>query len=205
MDSPIDLFCMYLKRRENAKSYFPLLIKDGVRGRLANSDSRFRISNLRSSMALYNLKSKIDRLGVFLYSDEEGTDGFHQNPKVTREVMLNRKKELMTLQSGISRKRNRALIGKKMKALVDGSDSRSVLARLYHQAPEVDGVLRIDHYRSSQLRKHNRCGPAQPCTSPGNQNNLILKYSFRKNNRLLEVAIHIVVMEYVSRKISLKV
>ena len=86
---------------------------------------------------------EFDRMGVFLYSDEEGTDGFLQEPKVTHKVILERKKELMQLQAGISKKRNRALIGKQMKALVDGSDSRSVLARLYHQAPEVDGVLRI--------------------------------------------------------------
>lgn len=86
---------------------------------------------------------ELDRMGVFLYSDEEGTDGFLQEPKVPHKVILDRKKELMQLQAGISKKRNRALIGKQMKALVDGSDSRSVLARLYHQAPEVDGVLRI--------------------------------------------------------------
>ena len=86
---------------------------------------------------------EFDRLGVFLYSDEEGTTGFEQNPKVPHSIMVRRKKELMMLQAKISKKRNRALIGKTMKALVDGSDSRSVLARLYHQAPEVDGVLRI--------------------------------------------------------------
>jgi len=90
---------------------------------------------------------EFDRLGVFLYSDEEGTSGFDQNPKVPRNVMVRRKKELMMLQSKISKKRNRSLIGKQMKALVDGSDSKGILARLYHQAPEVDGILRIktDH------------------------------------------------------------
>ena len=86
---------------------------------------------------------EFDRMGVFLYSDEEGTEGFHLAPKIPYRMKLQRRKQLMTLQAQISRKRNRALIGRQMRALVDGSDSKGITARLYHQAPEIDGVVRI--------------------------------------------------------------
>ncbi len=63
---------------------------------------------------------EFERLGVFLYSDEEGTDGFQQTPKVPHRTMIQRRRELMTLQAGISLNRNRMLVGRRIKALVDG-------------------------------------------------------------------------------------
>jgi ribosomal protein S12 methylthiotransferase len=90
---------------------------------------------------------EFDRLGVFLYSDEEGTSGYNIEPKVPYKTKRHRRKELMTLQAGISRKKNRAWIGRKAKVLVDGGDARGSIGRLYSQAPDVDGILRIrgDH------------------------------------------------------------
>ncbi len=91
---------------------------------------------------------EFDRLGVFLYSDEEDTGGFALTPKVPQKVKLRRRKELMTLQSGISKKRNRALIGRTMRVLIDGATSRGLTCRLYHQAPEIDGVV---HVKASEI------------------------------------------------------
>ena len=90
---------------------------------------------------------EFDRMGVFLYSDEEGTSGYNLEPKVPQKIKVQRRKELMTLQAAISRKKNRDWIGKTMRVLVDGSDSRGLLARTFGQAPDVDGVVRIrqDH------------------------------------------------------------
>lgn len=86
---------------------------------------------------------QFDRVGVFLYSDEEGTTGFEHSPKVPQKIKLQRRRELMRLQAGISRKRNRTLIGRSMRVLVDGADSRGTLARLYHQAPDIDGIVKV--------------------------------------------------------------
>ena len=86
---------------------------------------------------------EFDRVGVFLYSDEEKTSGYDLHPKVPHKTKVQRRKELMTLQAGISRKKNRNWIGKTTRVLVDGQDSRGILARLYSQAPDVDGVVRI--------------------------------------------------------------
>jgi ribosomal protein S12 methylthiotransferase len=86
---------------------------------------------------------EFDRVGTFLYSDEEGTSGFHDTPKVPHKIAIQRRRELMKLQAGISRKRNRALIGREMKVLIDGSENASLVGRLYHQAPDVDGCIKI--------------------------------------------------------------
>ena len=86
---------------------------------------------------------EFDRVGVFLYSDEEGTSGFNVHPKIPYAAKVQRRKELMTLQARISRKKNRSWIGREMNVIVDGSDSRSLLARMYSQAPDVDGVVRV--------------------------------------------------------------
>jgi len=86
---------------------------------------------------------EFDRAGTFLYSDEEGTAGFDHQPKISQRVKQQRRRELMLLQAGISRKRNRALIGRSMKILIDGEENGHSTGRLYHQAPEIDGVVKI--------------------------------------------------------------
>jgi ribosomal protein S12 methylthiotransferase len=95
------------------------------------------------TLARFVQDMEFDRMGVFLYSDEEGTEGFHLTPKVPYSVKLQRRKKLMTLQAAISKKRNRALIGREMRVLVDGADSKGITARLHHQAPEIDGRVRV--------------------------------------------------------------
>lgn len=86
---------------------------------------------------------EFDRLGVFLYSDEDGTAGFDQTPKVPHAIKVERRRELMTLQAKISRNRNRRLIGKQMKVLIDSGDAKGARGRLYSQAPEIDGLVKV--------------------------------------------------------------
>ena len=50
----------------------------------------------------------------------------------------------MKLQSSISLKKNEALVGKKLRALVDEVEGRTAIARLSSQAPEIDGVVLLD-------------------------------------------------------------
>ena len=47
-------------------------------------------------------EAKIDRLGVFTYSDEEGTEAFKLLEKVPEEIMQKRFDELMKIQQEIS-------------------------------------------------------------------------------------------------------
>lgn len=86
---------------------------------------------------------EFDRLGVFSYSDEEGTAGFDQQPKVPHKIITARRRELMTLQNSISKKLNRRWVGKQASVLIDALDSKGAAGRLPTQAPDIDGIVRI--------------------------------------------------------------
>ena len=88
--------------------------------------------------------AEFDRVGVFRYSDEEGTGSFSQDVKVSKKDSAARHRKLMALQRPISRKRNRALVGQRVEVLVDGaSDQHEYVLQGRHagQAPEIDGVV----------------------------------------------------------------
>jgi len=90
---------------------------------------------------------EFDRVGVFTYSDEEGTHGYDLGDKVPARVMRRRRAKLMREQAKISKRRNKALIGKRFRALLEGVSQESDLllqARLESQAPEVDGHVLIN-------------------------------------------------------------
>ena len=88
--------------------------------------------------------AEFDRVGVFRYSDEEGTGSFSQDAKVSKKDSAARHRKLMALQRPISRKRNRALVGRRVEVLVDGaSDQHEYVLQGRHagQAPDIDGVV----------------------------------------------------------------
>jgi ribosomal protein S12 methylthiotransferase len=90
---------------------------------------------------------EFDRVGVFTYSDEEGTHGYELDNKVPAGVMRSRRAKLMREQAKISKKKNRALVGQRFRALLEGVSQESELllqARLESQAPEVDGHVLIN-------------------------------------------------------------
>lgn len=90
---------------------------------------------------------EFDRLGVFCYSDEEGTAAFNSRRKVVATTSENRRRELMLQQARISRRKNRQLVGKELAILVEGPSEQSELllqGRLESQAPEIDGVCLVN-------------------------------------------------------------
>jgi ribosomal protein S12 methylthiotransferase len=91
---------------------------------------------------------KFERLGVFKYSEEEGTPAAKMDGKLSEEEKERRWQELMDLQSGISQKKNRALIGAIQRVMIDGTDSDSgeLAGRTQAHAPEVDGLVFVKAY-----------------------------------------------------------
>jgi len=90
---------------------------------------------------------EFDRVGVFTYSDEEGTHGFELDEKVPARVMRARRAKLMREQAKISKRKNKALLGRRFRALLEGVSQETDLllqARLESQAPEVDGHVLIN-------------------------------------------------------------
>jgi len=88
---------------------------------------------------------KFDRLGTFIYSDEENTPAFALKDKVSRETALERQKELMELQQRISLRKNMERIGKKYRVLIDefNPDTSVYSARTKMDAPEIDNEIII--------------------------------------------------------------
>jgi len=88
--------------------------------------------------------AEFDRVGVFRYSDEPSARSFGLDAKVTRGVASRRARKLMSVQRRISKKHQRALIGRELEVLVEGAseDSDLVMAgRHAGQAPEIDGIV----------------------------------------------------------------
>lgn len=88
---------------------------------------------------------EFDRLGVFTYSEEEGTYGAsHLEDNISKEVKNERYQEVMLLQQGINYRKNRELIGTTQRVLVDicKSDNLS-LGRTYRDSPEIDNYVKI--------------------------------------------------------------
>jgi ribosomal protein S12 methylthiotransferase len=87
---------------------------------------------------------RFERLGVFAYSREEGTPAYGMKGNVQKGMKDRRRDEILRIQSRISLDKNRALLGRRFKALVDEVDGGVAIARLSSQAPEIDGVLFIE-------------------------------------------------------------
>lgn len=89
---------------------------------------------------------QFDHVGVFTFSQEEGTSAFSLPEQIDEETKLSRRQRLMELQQSISLKKNRARIGEVHRVLVQGVSEESDLvveARGEWQAPDVDGVVYI--------------------------------------------------------------
>jgi ribosomal protein S12 methylthiotransferase len=91
-------------------------------------------------------QAQLDRVGVFTYSREEGTPSYHLPSQVSVREAARRRREVMTLQQEISRRKHRALVGRQMWALVDtdATEISPALGRLSSQAPDIDGVVQVE-------------------------------------------------------------
>jgi ribosomal protein S12 methylthiotransferase len=90
---------------------------------------------------------RFDNLGVFTYSDEEGTAAFDLPDKVDRKVAKQRRTRLMKEQAKISKRLNKAKIGKTFPVLFEGLSQESDLlfqGRFQSQAQEIDGYILIN-------------------------------------------------------------
>ncbi len=87
-------------------------------------------------------ESRFDRVGIFRYSDEEGTAAADLDAKVPRTVARERYRRLAKLQAGIQAEQLAALVGSEAQVLVDAAiGSGRARGRLASQAPEIDGVV----------------------------------------------------------------
>lgn len=86
-------------------------------------------------------KVRFDRVGVFRYSDEEGTAGYELAGKVPKRVARERHRALLSLLRELQREQLGALVGREDDVLVDAGGRDRARCRLASQAPEIDGEV----------------------------------------------------------------
>ena len=92
---------------------------------------------------------KFDWLGVFEYSDEEGSAAYDLDGKVPKRTISARQGKLMREQLQISRKARAAQIGQTFDVLVEGESEETPLlwqGRTAMHAPEIDGKILINDF-----------------------------------------------------------
>ena len=89
---------------------------------------------------------EFDHVGIFTYSDEEGTTAFDYPNRVPEEVKTERRDILMEFQKDIALRKNQERVGKVESVLVEGFDPENYLmtGRLASQAPDIDGQVIIE-------------------------------------------------------------
>ncbi len=87
---------------------------------------------------------RFDRMGVFMYSREEGTRAYGLKGQVASRVKRERMDHLMRLQAEVSRRNLRRDVGRRCDVLIEavGRGPGVFIGRSYKDAPEVDGVVR---------------------------------------------------------------
>ena len=132
--------------------------QDGIRNKI--NDLREMIPNIRIRTTLivgypnetendfkelYDFidEMQFDRLGVFTYSEEEGTLAEKLDDNVPNELKDERKSIIMDLQANISAEKNEKMIGKTYKVLVDECGDTVSVARTEYDSPEIDNIVHI--------------------------------------------------------------
>lgn len=91
--------------------------------------------------------ARFNHLGVFKYSDEEGTPAIRLKNKVPQEVIEERFEKLYEVQKEIARELNQEYLGKTIEVLVEGAHEETNLllqGRHRGQAPDIDGKVIIN-------------------------------------------------------------
>jgi ribosomal protein S12 methylthiotransferase len=98
-------------------------------------------------MVRFLCEMEFDHVGIFTYSDEEGTTAFDYPNRVPQKVKEERRDILMEFQKEIALKKNQARVGKVEPVLVEGFDPQEnylMTGRLTSQAPDIDGQVILE-------------------------------------------------------------
>lgn len=101
-------------------------------------------------------RARFNHLGIFRYSDEEGTPAFKLKDKVPQEVIEDRFDELYEVQREIARELNQEFLGKTIEVLIEGEHPETELliqGRHYGQAPDIDGNVIINDLNGIDLEQ----------------------------------------------------
>jgi ribosomal protein S12 methylthiotransferase len=92
-------------------------------------------------------EAEFDWMGAFGYSDQEGAGAYATEKKLSAREIESRRKRLMQIQRGISKKKKKALVGKEFDLLLEGTSDESEFlleGRTSLHAPEIDGKVFVN-------------------------------------------------------------
>jgi ribosomal protein S12 methylthiotransferase len=94
-------------------------------------------------------EARFDWLGVFSYSDEDGSGARAFEGKLSRRTIESRRRRLMKLQQSISRKTKQSWVGRELTLLTEGESAETPMlweGRSQFHAPEIDGKVYINDF-----------------------------------------------------------
>ena len=132
--------------------------QDGIRDRIQRLRDTIQDIRIRTTLivgypgetedefkTLYDFieEIKFDRLGVFTYSEEEGTLAEGLDDDVPTDIKNDRKAQIMDLQASISSEKNELMVGNIYKVLVDKTGDSLSVGRTEFDSPEIDNIVHI--------------------------------------------------------------
>lgn len=157
LDMPIQHFSSSVLRRMNRKITGEKILERAEKLRSVNPDIVLRTSIIVGfpgeteedfQELLHGVeKGRFNHLGIFRYSDEDGTPAFRLKDKVPQEVIDERFDQLHALQKDIAEELNESFVGQTLKVIIEGKHEETDLllkGRHEGQAPDVDGNVLIN-------------------------------------------------------------
>ena len=91
--------------------------------------------------------ARFDRVGVFAYSQEEGTPAAKMKGQIPQEIKEKRRDEVMELSQRISLSRNESMIGKTLKVITEGFEDNLYYGRSGGESIEIDPKIYFGAHR----------------------------------------------------------
>ena len=135
------------------------LNQDGIREKIQNLRTAIPDIRIRTTLIVgypgetdkdfkvltdFILEMKFDHLGVFTYSEEEGTIAAELEDNISRELKDERKAIIMDIQNNINYEKNSVMVGKTQKVIIDEVGETVAVGRTEYDSPEIDNIVRID-------------------------------------------------------------
>lgn len=87
---------------------------------------------------------KLDNVGVFKYSKEEGTPAANMEDQIDEDIKANRQNDLMLIQKKVVEDLNKLKISKVYDTIIDERKGKFFIGRSSEMAPEIDGTILVD-------------------------------------------------------------
>lgn len=98
----------------------------------------------------------LDAIGVFGYSDEDGTEAATYDGKLSEDVIADRLNRLSRLAEEMTAQRAEQRVGTEVEVLIESIEDGVVEGRAAHQAPETDGLTTLTGVEDPQIGQFHR-------------------------------------------------